>query len=113
MVLSAEEYAKRAAFYEKAAEDERAARELRIVLARKANWLHILARLEAKKEQSGQSPACRQNKGAWGEKPPGPVRISEALLFSPTRLAAARRELPPRAQLDPKTFTQVDALLKV
>jgi hypothetical protein len=49
MVLSADEYSKRAIFYEELADDERASRELRMVFARKANWLHILARLEAKK----------------------------------------------------------------
>jgi hypothetical protein len=107
MVLSAEEYSKRAAFYEKMADDERASRELRIVLARKANWLHILARLEAKKKQSGQSAVGCQTKGAWGEKPSGSAigGISETLLFSPRRMAAARRELPPRAQADPENFT--------
>jgi hypothetical protein len=73
---SAEE---RAAFYEKEADDESAARELRMLFARKANWLRILARLEAKKEESGQS--------ARGSEAPD----RERLLFSPTRMATPRR----------------------
>jgi len=72
---SAEE---RAAFYEKVADDESAARELRMLFARKANWLRILARLEAKKEESGQS--------ASGSEAPD----RERLLFSPTRMATPR-----------------------
>jgi hypothetical protein len=90
MVLSADEYSKRAIFYEELADDERASRELRMVFARKANWLHILARLEAKKQQHGRSATIRQNQVA---QLPRLVNTSvlEALLFSPRRLAAARR----------------------
>lgn len=93
MVLSADEYSKRATFYAKAADGESTSRTLRMVFARKANWLRILARLEGNNEQSCQSATRRQNKRACGEKVPGRVTgsVAEALLFSPGRLAAARR----------------------
>jgi hypothetical protein len=77
MVSSAEEYSKKAAFYDEAAADERAPRELRMVFARKANWLHILARLEAKGEQSAHLATCRQ---APDEKPP--VQVKRNILGS-------------------------------
>jgi hypothetical protein len=83
MVLSNDEYATRAAFYDKAADDDSAPRELRMVFARKANWLHIVARLEAQAE-SGQiryDDAARESTRVEGE---------EALLFSPRRLAGVR-----------------------
>jgi hypothetical protein len=80
MVQSAEEWSKRAAFYEKMVDDESASRELRILFARKANWLRILARMEGKKEGSGQS--------ASGSEAPD----RERLLFSPTRMATPRRQ---------------------
>ena len=46
MAQSAEEWSK-VAFYESVADDENALPELRVVFARKANWLRILARLQA------------------------------------------------------------------
>lgn len=67
MVLSAEDYSMRAAFYAKAADDEVAPRELRLVFARKANWFHILARLEEKKKGFGQRTATHLNKAALAE----------------------------------------------
>ena len=103
MVLAADEYAKRADFYEKAADDKTASLELRMVFARKANWFHILVRLEEKNKQSDQLAKSRQHNVA---QLPGPITESvlEALLFSPRRLAAARRNwrnklgtTPPRA----------------
>jgi hypothetical protein len=50
MALSAEAYFKRAAFYEKAADDQSVSREGRILFAHKANWLRILARLAAQQK---------------------------------------------------------------
>jgi hypothetical protein len=78
MAQSAEEWSK-VAFYEKVADDENAVPELRVLFARKANWLRILARLQAKGFQAHQNPVDH----------PTPIE-REALLFSPTRLAAAR-----------------------
>jgi hypothetical protein len=78
MAQSAEEWSK-VAFYEKVADDENAVPELRVLFARKANWLRILARLQAKGFQAHQNPVNR----------PTPIE-REALLFSPTRLTAAR-----------------------
>jgi hypothetical protein len=77
MVMSAAERSNKAAFYEKAANDESAAPELRSAFARKANWLRIVARLQATQVETVQTPTT-------------PRIELEALLFSPTRLAAAR-----------------------
>jgi hypothetical protein len=80
----------RLAFYEKVADDESATWELRMLFARKANWLRIHARLQATGQsasgfQQGEAPgrerACLVN----GEE-------SEALLFSPIRMAGNLRE---------------------
>jgi hypothetical protein len=79
MALSAEEWSTKVAFYEKVADDESAARELRMLFARKSNWLRILARLQARGLQTGQSSSTPQT-----------AIDSEALLFSPTRLTAVR-----------------------
>ena len=78
MAQSAEEWSK-VAFYESVADDENALPELRVVFARKANWLRILARLQAAGLQAHENPG----------KPTTSIE-REALLFSPTRLAAAR-----------------------
>jgi hypothetical protein len=78
MAQSAEEWSK-VAFYESVADDENAVPELRVVFARKANWLRILARLQAKGLQTHQKNAGN----------PLMATDREALLFSPTRLAAA------------------------
>src|SRR5262249_49754241 len=78
MAQSAEEWSK-VAFYEKVADDENAAPDLRVLFARKANWLRILARLQATGLQAHSNPG----------NPPTSID-REALLFSPTRLAAAR-----------------------
>jgi hypothetical protein len=93
MVLSAEDYSMRAAFYAKAADDEVAPRELRLVFARKANWFHILARLEEKEKGFGQRTATHLNKAALGEESPVTESVLEALLFSPKRMAARRPKL--------------------
>jgi hypothetical protein len=69
------------AFYEKVADDEGAAPELRRSFARKANSLRILARLGT---ISPQASLRSISDAAASER--------EALLFSPTRLAAARIE---------------------
>ena len=78
MAQSAEEWSK-VAFYESVADDENAVPELRVVFARKANWLRILARLQAAGLQVHENPG----------KPTTSIE-REALFFSPTRLAAAR-----------------------
>lgn len=88
MVLTAEEYSERAAFHEKAADDESVSREGRILFARKANWFRILARIAAETGGFG-GPLMRPS----DETPrAGPLTElqSEALLFSPRRLWAAR-----------------------
>ena len=78
MAQSAEEWSK-VAFYESVADDENALPELRVVFARKANWLRILARLQAAGLQAHENPG----------KPTTSIE-REALLFSPKRLAEAR-----------------------
>ena len=78
------------AVYEKVADDESAARELRMLLARRANWLRISARLRAtgknasglKQEESGDSERTHLTDAAE----------AEALLFSPIRMAGNLRE---------------------
>jgi len=79
MVVSADERSSMVAFYEKVADDEKAAPELRRSFARKANCLRILGRIQAASPLSDQgltsSPVVTER---------------EALLFSPTRLTAAR-----------------------
>jgi len=78
------------AVYEKVADDESAARELRMLLARRANWLRINARLPAtgkiasglKPEEIGDSERTQLMDEA----------AAEALLFSPVRMAGALRE---------------------
>src|SRR4029079_17433375 len=77
MAQSAEEWSK-VAFYESVADDENALPELRVVFARKANWLRILARLQAAGLQAHENPG----------KPTTSIE-REALLFSPKRLAEA------------------------
>jgi hypothetical protein len=52
MTLKAQEYSKRAAFYEKAVDDESLPREQSILFAKKANWLHVLSRITEKQEQA-------------------------------------------------------------
>jgi hypothetical protein len=79
MAPSAEDWSFKLSYYEKVADDEGASPELRLAFARKANWLRILARLQAKGFQAHQNPVNH----------PTPIE-REALLFSPTRLAAAR-----------------------
>jgi hypothetical protein len=78
------------AVYEKVVDDESAARELRVLLARRANWLRISARLRAteksasglKQEESGDSEPTHLMDAAE----------AEALLFSPIRMAGNLRE---------------------
>jgi hypothetical protein len=78
------------AVYERVADDESAARELRMLLARRANWLRISARLRAtgknasglKQEESGDSERTHFMNAAE----------AEALLFSPIRMAGNLRE---------------------
>jgi hypothetical protein len=79
MGLSAEDWSNKVAFYEKGADDEGAAPELRLLFARKVNWLRIVARLQASGLETAQGLSTPQT---------GADR--EALLFSPTRMAAAR-----------------------
>jgi len=79
MVLSAKERSTTAVFYEKVADDETAAPELRRLFARKANSLRILARIQATRPLSDQGPSRSRV-----------VTEPEALLFSPTRLTAVR-----------------------
>ena len=81
-MLSNDEYALRAAFYDKAANNESAPRELRMVFARKANWLHIIARLEAQTESGQIRPDDAAQESTLERK--------KALLFSPRRLAGVR-----------------------
>ena len=83
---SASDHSKMAAFYERVADDERASRQARQIFVRKVNWLHILARLEEKKRQTGENAESRQQTN------PTTANVPEALLFSPTRLAAAGRK---------------------
>jgi hypothetical protein len=78
MAQSAEESSK-VAFYENVADNENAVPELRVLSARKANWLRIIARLQATGFQARPNPSNPQTS-----------IDREALLFSPTRLAAAR-----------------------
>jgi hypothetical protein len=80
MVLSAKERSTTAVFYEKVADDETAAPELRRLFARKANSLRILARIQATRPLSDQQGPSRSRV----------VTEPEALLFSPTRLTAVR-----------------------
>ena len=54
--LPVEDYLKMAAPYEKAADDESMSREGRIMFARKANWLRILARLTGSSEPGAKVP---------------------------------------------------------
>jgi hypothetical protein len=85
--LSADE---KLAVYERVADDESAARELRMLLAGRANWLRINARLRAtrknasrvKQEESSDSERTRLMDAAE----------AEALLFSPVRMAGNLRE---------------------
>jgi hypothetical protein len=79
MALSAKEWSTKVAFYEKAADDETAAPQLRMLFARKANWFRILARLRATRPQTDQSSSEAST-----------TIDREALLFSPMRLAQAR-----------------------
>jgi hypothetical protein len=51
VALTAEHYSKKAAFYDKEAEDERTPREQRMRFAKKANWLRIVAKIAAQKEK--------------------------------------------------------------
>ena len=89
MVLSVEDYSMRAAFYAKAADDEVAPRELRMVFARKANWFHILARLEEEKRVWPKDSNASQQSSV-GRGGPATESVLEALLFSPKRMAARR-----------------------
>ena len=78
MSQSAEEWSQ-VRFYEKLADDEDAAPELRALFARKANCLRILTRLGTAGPRPAKGSVCNRTAGD-----------REALLFSPTRLAAAR-----------------------
>ena len=78
MVFSAEESLTMAAFYDEAAANGRAPRELRMAFARKANWLRILARLEADKHQSVHLATCQQ---APDEKPPVQAKRKHSWIF--------------------------------
>src|SRR5919106_6657031 len=89
-MLSAEEYSEMAAFYEKAADDAKISRGGRMMFARRANWLRMLARLAAKQASKPCAREVSQRdtiQNNWGELEGD--ALSEALLFSPTRLAAA------------------------
>jgi len=90
MALSAEDYSERAAFYEKAAEDARVSREGRMLFARKANWLRILARLTAKGNSEAGATGSQKDFTGISREALAKEERSEALLFSPIRLAGAR-----------------------
>jgi hypothetical protein len=84
--LSANE---RLAVYEKVADDETAALELRMLLAHRANVLRILSRL-------GTKPITRQFEAGEAPKTSGAHLVNgdgaEALLFSPIRIAGDLRQ---------------------
>ena len=83
--LSADE---RLAVYEKVADDEGAARELRMLVARKANLLRITARLQMRKTTNGlQHVEIRDRERASLDD-----REVADLLFSPMRMAGNARE---------------------
>jgi hypothetical protein len=83
--LSANE---RLAVYEKVADDETAARQLRVLLAHRANVLRILARLSTEEPTGGfdDDEGMREKNGALSGD------TAEALLFSPVRLSGNLRE---------------------
>jgi hypothetical protein len=95
MALSAEHYSERAAFYEKAAEDARVSREGRMLFARKANWLRILARLTAKGNSEAGATGSQKDFTGISREALAKEERSEALLFSPRRLAGARTSMMP------------------
>ena len=82
--LSADE---RLAVYEKVADDEGAARELRMLVARKANLLRITARLQMRKTTNGLQLEIRDRERASLDD-----REVADLLFSPMRMAGNARE---------------------
>lgn len=84
MVLSAEDYSMRAAFYAKAADDEVAPRELRLVFARKANWFHILARLEEEKRVWPKDSNASQQSSVGRGGPGNRKRIGSSSFFAET-----------------------------
>jgi hypothetical protein len=83
--LSADE---RLAVYEKVADDQTAVRELRMLVARRANVLRILGRLGTEQTTGGREDGeTPKTKRACS------VRVdAEALLFSPIRMAGNLRE---------------------
>ncbi len=84
--LSADE---RLAVYEKVADDQTAVRELRMLVARRANVLRILARLGTEQttggREDGETPKTKRAYSVSGD-------AAEALLFSPIRMAGNLRE---------------------
>jgi hypothetical protein len=87
--LSANE---RLAVYEKVADDETAARELRVLLARRANVLRILARLRTEEPTGGFDDEGMREKNVALSRD-----AAEALLFSPVRMSGNLRERANRA----------------
>jgi hypothetical protein len=75
------------AVYEKVADDESAARELRILLARRANWLRINARLRATSKIASGIKSEEIERTHLGDSVE-----AEALLFSPIRMAGNVRQ---------------------
>jgi hypothetical protein len=84
--LSADE---RLAVYEKVADDQTAVRELRMLVARRANVLRILARMGTEQTIGGredaETPKSKRAYSVSGD-------AAEALLFSPIRMAGDLRE---------------------
>jgi hypothetical protein len=76
------------AVYEKVADDQSAARELRILLARRANWLRITARLRA----TGKIASGFESEKIGASERTHLVDSAEALLFSPIRMAGNLRQ---------------------
>ena len=92
MVLTAKRHSNIATAYEKLAANESTPPEQRAAFARKANWHCILARITAETEGRALGwPLTRPSKETPDGQRAGPLtELSEALLFSPRRLAAAR-----------------------
>ena len=91
MVLTADQWSNKAAFYEKVAEEHSHSSELRAAFARKANWFRILARLAAEGPALGWTLTRPSKETPDGQRARSLTeQQSEALLFSPRRLWAAR-----------------------
>ena len=123
MVLTAERHSNVAAAYEKLAANESTPPEQRAAFARKANWHCILARITAETEGRALGwPLTRPSKETPDGQRAGPLTElqSEALLFSPRRLAAARfaaeafkgKRQPAHAQRQRRSPSWVRSLLE-